>query len=145
MGCCASIIGPVVWIQAGVSGLKPAACFASILPTLAGCARPGPTLRLYSGAVSYKAVLAHGTAPLLQPRCGVGSVDATGAGSGAPRHSASSAAIVVATPLNGTPSAAASARTSPLIVVVRRMSTAAISASVRALSDMFYAAGMYGI
>ena len=54
-------------------------------------------------------------------------------------------ASVAATPLNGTPSAAASARTSPLIVVVRRMSTAAISASVRALSDMFYAAGMYGI
>ena len=75
------------------------------------------------------------------PAAGAGA----GAGAGAARHSASSAASVVATPLNGTPSAAASARTSPLIVVVRRMSTAAISASVRALSDMFYAAGMYGI
>jgi hypothetical protein len=62
-----------------------------------------------------------------------GAGDGAGAGVGA-RHSASSAASVVATPLNGTPSAAASARTSLLIVLVRGMSTATISASVRALS-----------
>ena len=42
---------------------------ASVLPMLAGV--PRPALRLYSGAVSYKAVLAHWTAPLLQPECGV--------------------------------------------------------------------------
>ena len=35
-GCRASIIGPVVWIQAGASVLKPVPVFASILPTLAG-------------------------------------------------------------------------------------------------------------
>ena len=44
---------------------------ASVLPTLAWRAEAEPALRLYSGAVSYKAVLAHWTAPLLQPECGV--------------------------------------------------------------------------
>ena len=43
---------------------------ASVLSMLAGVPAE-PALRLYSGAVSYKAVLAHWTAPLLQPECGV--------------------------------------------------------------------------
>ena len=50
---------------------------ASVLPMLAGV--PRPALRLYSGAVSYKAVLAHWTAPLLQPRCGLARRNASGA------------------------------------------------------------------
>ena len=35
MGCCASIIGPVVWIHAGASVLKPVPVFASVLQPLA--------------------------------------------------------------------------------------------------------------